>query len=95
MSDQITYHPGAVSDFAQDVGNQAGQLHEIHADTQQRTNGLAEFFSGRGADGFFDAQAQMLQGLEGLIETVAQHGGTTSHVLDGAIATDTQIGSLF
>lgn len=78
MSDQITYNPGAVSDFASDVGSRAGQLHMIYEDTASKTNALQEFFAGHGAQGFFDAQAQMLSGLQGLIETVGQHGTTTA-----------------
>lgn len=74
MSDQITYNPGAVSDFASDVGSRAGQLHMIYEDTASKTNALQEFFAGHGAQGFFDAQAQMLSGLQGLIETVGQLG---------------------
>ncbi|CMS74765.1 ESAT-6 like protein ESXC [Mycobacterium tuberculosis] len=65
MSDQITYNPGAVSDFASDVGSRAGQLHMIYEDTASKTNALQEFFAGHGAQGFFDAQAQMLSGLPG------------------------------
>ncbi|KZS80726.1 WXG100 family type VII secretion target [Mycobacterium persicum] len=95
MGDQITYNPGAVSDFATDVGSRAGQLHEIHEDTANKTNALQEFFAGHGAQGFFDAQAQMLSGLQGLIETVGQHGTTTSHVLDNALGTDQAISGLF
>lgn len=47
MSDQITYNPGAVSDFASDVGSRAGQLHMIYEDTASKTNALQEFFAGR------------------------------------------------
>ena len=95
MGDQITYNPSAVADFASDVGSRAGQLHEIHEDTANKTNALQEFFAGHGAQGFFEAKAQMLSGLQGLIETVGQHGTTTSHVLDNAISTDTAISGLF
>lgn len=95
MSDQITYNPGAVSDFASDVGSRAGQLHMIYEDTASKTNALQEFFAGHGAQGFFDAQAQMLSGLQGLIETVGQHGTNTGHVLDNAIGTDQAIAGLF
>jgi len=95
MSDPITYNPGAVADFATDVGSRAGQLHAIHADVSNKTNALQEFFAGHGATGFFDAQYQMLSGLQGLIDTVRQHGQTTSHVLDAAIHTDQQINRLF
>lgn len=48
MSDQITYNPGAVSDFASDVGSRAGQLHMIYEDTASKTNALQEFFAGHG-----------------------------------------------
>ncbi|MEO8814391.1 MAG: WXG100 family type VII secretion target [Mycobacterium sp.] len=95
MDDMITYNPGAIADHATDVVNRAGQLHEIHSDATQRTTALGEFFAGHGASGFFDAQQQMLSGLQGLIETVGQHGATTSHVLNGAMGTDQAIGSLF
>jgi len=95
MSDQITYNLGAVAGFASDVGSRAGQLMEIHSDIQQRTNALAEFFQGHGATGFFDAQAQMLHGLEGLIQTVGQHGHVVNNVLDNAVGTDQHIKGLF
>ena len=45
--------------------------------------------------GFFDAQHQMLSGLQGLVDTVRQHGTTTSHVLGNAIATDKASQGLF
>lgn len=93
--DKITYVPGEVAGFASDVGNRAGQLHEIHSDVHTKTTNLAEFFAGTGADGFFEAQAQMLSGLQGLIETVSAHGSTTSRVLDGAVGTDQAIRGLF
>ncbi len=91
----ITYNPAAVSDFATDVGSRASQLEAIHADTSHLTNALQEFFAGKGAMGFFDAQNQMLSGLRGLIETVHQHGQTTTQVLGDAIATDNHISGLF
>lgn len=95
MSDQITYNFGAVADFAGDTTNRAAQLMEIHGDISQRTNALAEFFSGAGATGFFEAQAQMLNGLEGLIQTVSNHGGVVNQVNDNAQSTDMQIANLF
>jgi uncharacterized protein YukE len=91
----ITYNPAAVSDFATDVGSRASQLEAIHADTSHLTNALQEFFAGKGATGFFDAQNQMLSGLRGLIDTVHQHGQTTTQVLGDAISTDHHIRGLF
>lgn len=91
----ISYNPAAVGDFASDVGSRAGQLHEIHAEVSQKTGALNEFFAGTGATGFFDAQHDMLSGLQNLIETVASHGTTTNHVLSGAIGTDQAIRALF
>ncbi len=93
--DIITYLPGAIGDFAADVGSRSGQLHEIHSDATRRTHALADFFAGHGATGFFDAQHQMLSGLAGLAEVVGAHAGTTTHVLDSAGATDEQIKNLF
>ncbi|OBK50803.1 WXG100 family type VII secretion target [Mycobacterium sp. 1081908.1] len=95
MTNPIAYNPGPVADFAADVGSRAGQLDAIHADVANKTNALQEFFAGVGAMGFFDAQYQMLSGLQGLIDTVRQHGQTTGHVLEAAIQTDRQIGHLF
>lgn len=91
----IAYNPSAVADFATDVGARAGQLEAIHSDTTNATNALQEFFAGHGAMGFFDAQYQMLSGLQGLVDTVRQHGVTTGHVLDGAISTDNHMRGLF
>lgn len=65
MSDQITYNPGAVSDFASDVGSRAGQLHMIYEDTASKTNALQEFFAGHGAQGFFDARRRCCRGCRG------------------------------
>lgn len=91
----ITYLPSAVSDHAHGVVTSAGNLDQIHADSHQLTQALTEFFGGHGATGFFEAQAQMLSGLQGLIETIGQHGATIGNVLDGAISTDQTISSLF
>lgn len=95
MSDQITYNYGAVGGFGDDTTNRAAQLMEIHSDISQRTNAMAEFFAGAGATGFFEAQAQMLNGLEGLIQTVSNHGSVVHQVNDSAQATDMQIANLF
>ena len=93
--DMISYNPGVVGDFATDVGSRAGQLHEAHDEASRLTNALAEYFEGHGATGFFDAQTQMLSGLRGLIETIANHGQTVSQVLGNAGATDQAIGNFF
>lgn len=95
MSDQITYNYGAVTGFASDVGSRAAQLMEIHDDIAQRTQALADFFQGAGATAFFDAQQQMLHGLESLIQTVSQHGHTVNNVAESAQATDQAISQGF
>lgn len=95
MTGPIAYNPGPVADFAADVASRAGQLDAIHSDVANKTNALQEFFAGHGAMGFFDAQHQMLSGLQGSIQHIHQHGATTSHVLDGAIQTDMHINRLF
>jgi WXG100 family type VII secretion target len=92
---QITYNHGAVADLASNVGSSAGQLAEIHGDIAQLTQALAEYFMGRGATSFFDAQQQALHGLEGLIQTVSRHGQTVTDVHHNAINTDTLIGQGF
>lgn len=95
MDGQITYNPGIVAGVASDMVNQAGQLTEIHSDATQRTAALTEFFAGKGATGFFDAQHQMLSGLQELIDTVQNHGHTVGNVGDSAIATDNSLPNLF
>ena len=95
MSDNITYNHGGVADFASDVGSRSAQLMEIHDDILQRTNSIADFFQGAAAGSFHEAQMQMLQGLQGLVETMNQHGSTISSVNDSAHATDLQMGNLF
>ncbi|ORV53240.1 secretion protein [Mycolicibacter engbaekii] len=94
-SDGITYHPGAVSDHAHGVIGNASALDQIHADAHQLTQMLTEYFAGHGATGFFEAQAQMLSGLQGLIETIGHHGSTIGSVLDGAVQTDQTINHIF
>lgn len=93
--DAITYNHGAVADLASSVGTTAGQLAEIHADIAQLTQALAEYFMGQGATTFFDAQAQALHGLDGLIHTVSRHGQTVTDVHNSAISTDQQTSTLF
>ena len=95
MSQNITYNHGLVAEFASDVGNRAAQLMEIHDDIQQRTNAIADFFQGSAATSFHEAQMQMLHGLQGLIQTVSQHGQTISSVNEGAHATDLSMSNLF
>ena len=95
MSHNITYHHGAVADFASDVGARSAQLMEIHDDIAQRTNAIADFFQGSAAASFHEAQMQMLQGLQGLIQTMNRHGQTISSVNEGAHSTDIQMSNLF
>ena len=95
MTDHIVYNHAAVSGLSGDIGTQAAQLMEIHDDVLHLTQALADFFQGHGATSFFDAQQQMLHGLEGLIQTVSLHGHTVSSVHDNAISTDYQMGNLF
>lgn len=95
VNDQITYDYGSVSGFASDTANKANQLMEIHGDILNRTNALTEFFAGSGATGFFEAQAQMLNGLEGLAQTVSNHSCVVNNVNDNAMATDQKIVNFF
>ncbi|OBK31472.1 hypothetical protein A5634_14050 [Mycobacterium asiaticum] len=95
MTDQIVYNHGAVIGFAGEVGTQAAQLMEIHGDVLHVTQSLADFFQGHGATAFFDAQQQMLHGLEDLIQTVSRHAHTVHNVDEMAQATDAQLGALF
>lgn len=95
MSQNITYNHGGVADFASDVGARSAQLMEIHDDIRHRTNAIADFFEGSAATSFHQAQTQMLHGLQGLIETMTQHGMTISAVNDSAHQTDVMMGNLF
>ena len=95
MADHIVYNHGAVIGFASEIGTQAAQLMEIHADVLHMTQALGDFFQGHGATAFFDAQQQMLHGLEDLIQTVSRHGHTVHNVDEMAQATDAQMGNLF
>jgi uncharacterized protein YukE len=92
---EIVYNHGAVTGLASDVASQAGQLMEIHQDVHQLTQALADFFLGHGATAFFDAQRQMLSGLEDLIQIVSQHSHTINNVDANALATDLQTQSFF
>ena len=95
MADHIVYNHVAVIGFASEIGAQAAQLMEIHADVLHMTQALGDFFQGHGATAFFDAQQQMLHGLEGLIQTVSLHGHTVDNVHQDAIAADHQMGTFF
>lgn len=95
MSDNITYNHGGVADFASDVGSRSAQLMEIHDDILHRTNAVADFFQGAAATSFRESQMQMLQGLQGLIQTMNHHGRTISSVNESAHQTDVMMGNLF
>ena len=95
MSDSIIYNHAAVSGLTGDIGAQAAQLMEIHGDLLHLTQALGDFFQGHGATAFFDAQQQMLHGLDDLIQTVSLHGHTVGNVHDDAIRTDGMMQSLF
>ena len=95
MSQNITYNHVGVADFAADVGARSSQLMAIHDDILQRTNAIADFFQGAAATSFQEAQAQMLRGLQGLVETMNHHGRTISSVNDSAHQTDVMMGNLF
>ena len=95
MSDSITYNHGGVADFASDDGTRSAQLMEIHDDVLQRTNAVADFFQGAAATAFRESQMQMLQGLQGLIQTMNQHGQTIGSVNESAHHTDVMMGNLF
>ena len=95
MSENLTYHHGGVADFASAVAGRSAQLMEIHDDVAQRTNAIADFFQGAAATTFHEAQMQMLQGLQGLIETMNHHGQKISAVNDSAHQTDLMMGNLF
>ena len=95
MSDSITYNHGGVADFASDVGTRSAQLMEIHDDVLQRTNAVADFFQGAAATAFRESQMQMLQGLQGIIQTMNQHGQTIGSVNESAHNTDVMMGNLF
>ena len=95
MSQNITYNHGGVADFAAEGGARWSQLMAIHDDILQRTNAIADFFQGAAATSFQEAQAQMLRGLQGLVETMNHHGRTISSVNDSAHQTDVMMGNLF
>ncbi|WAJ45200.1 WXG100 family type VII secretion target [Mycobacterium sp. Aquia_216] len=95
MSDQITYNHAAVSGLTGDIATQAAQLMEIHDDVLHITQSLTEFFQGHGATAFFDAQQQMLHGLQDMIQTVSLHGHTVNTVHDNVLTTDQNIGTFF
>jgi WXG100 family type VII secretion target len=92
---EITYNYGAIGAFAADVGQQAAQLMEIHQDILQRTNALGDYFLGKGATAFFDAQQQMLHGLESLAQHVVQHHDVVHNTMDSAAAMDQNVQSFF
>lgn len=95
MADNIVYNHAAVSGLTGDIAGQAAQLMEIHSDLLHMTQALGDFFQGHGATTFFDAQQQMLHGLDDLIQTVSLHGHTVGNVHDAAIATDSNMSSFF
>ena len=95
MSDQITYNHAVVAGLTGDIATQASQLMEIHDDVLHVTQSLAEFFQGQGATSFFDAQQQMLHGLQDMIQTVSLHGHTVGNVHEAAIVADNAAKTFF
>jgi WXG100 family type VII secretion target len=88
---EITYNYGAIGAFAADTGQRAAQLMEIHQDILQRTQALTDYFLGKGATAFFDAQAQFLSGLEGLAQHISEHQRVVNTTAESAHATDIHI----
>jgi WXG100 family type VII secretion target len=88
---EITYHYAAIGAFASDTGQRAAQLMEIHEDIRQRTQALADYFLGRGATAFFDAQQQMLSGLQNLAQHITEQQRVVNSTAESAHATDIHI----
>lgn len=92
---QITYQLGTVADLASDVTSRASQLTEIRQDIWTLTQALAEYFLGKGATTYFDAQQQALHGFDHKIEQVLSHGGRIGDALGGAVQTDSTAATYF
>lgn len=91
----ITYNHAGVSDLADQVGQRAAHLMEMHDDVQRRTNAVAEFFQGEAGKGFHEAQTMMLSGFEDLIAVVSRHGSTIEAVRASAHSADLNGATLF
>jgi uncharacterized protein YukE len=93
--DRITYQLGTVAQLSSDVAASASQLEEIRGDIFNLTQALAEFFLGKGASTYFDAQQQALHGLDHKIQQILSHGGKIGDALETMVATDSTSATLF
>ena len=93
MTDNITYNHGAVADFASDVGARAAALMNCTTISSSAPT-RSPTFRGQAANCSHEAQADAAR-LQGLIQTVSQHGRTiSSSVNEGAHATDLSMANL-
>lgn len=91
----IQYDHGAVNDLGSGVGQHAAMLTDHHQTIKGATDQIGGFFQGQAHQAFYEAQTQMLQGFEELIETVMQHGQTIHAVNASAHATDASSTNFF
>jgi uncharacterized protein YukE len=94
-ANEITYHFGTIGTFSSDTAQRAAHLMEIHQDILQRTQALGDYFLGKGATAYFDAQRQMLDGLENLAHHITQHHQVVDRTMESALATDASVQSFF
>jgi len=92
---EITYNYAAIGAFSSDTAQRAAHLMEIHQDILQRTQALADYFLGKGATAYFDAQRQMLDGLENLAHHITQHHQVVNGTMESAQVTDANVQSFF
>jgi WXG100 family type VII secretion target len=94
-STEITYNYGVIDGMSEDTAQRAAHLMEIHQDILQRTQALGDYFLGKGATAYFDAQRQMLDGLENLAHHITQHHQVINNTMASAHATDASVQSFF
>jgi WXG100 family type VII secretion target len=92
---EITYNYATIGAFSSDTAQRAAHLMEIHQDILQRTQALADYFLGKGATAYFDAQKQMLDGLENLAQHITQHHEVVNSAMESAQVTDASVQGFF
>ena len=94
-ANEITYHYATIGGMSSDTAQRAAHLMEIHQDILQRTQALADYFLGKGATAYFDAQKQMLDGLENLAHHITQHHQVMDATMESAQVADASVQSFF
>ncbi|MBV8929841.1 MAG: hypothetical protein JO152_12020 [Mycobacteriaceae bacterium] len=95
IGDELHYSPGALFDYASQIGTFAGHLETIEGEARNLVNGLKEHFDSMGADAFHTAHMLINQGIDEGKDLIYRHGNTIETVTGQMQGYDGQAASSF